>query len=201
MQTRIRVSIVTVLSIAVALFGVSPVLAAKKFSTTKEVKSLSEHEQMKLALSAAPVHITKDAAVMVYGEDGKLKEARPGTNGFTCVPSVMNLPIPDPMCMDAAVKQWLDDVGSGASKPSNTVPGIAYMARGGSHWEKHGEILMKEEAGAKVAKEPPHWMVMWPFDSKTSMLPNKPNPSGVYIMFDGTPYAHLMIHQDPKKMK
>jgi hypothetical protein len=33
------------------------------------------------------------------------------------------------------------------------------------------------------------------------MLPKKPNPSGVYIMFDGTPYAHLMIHQDPKKMK
>ena len=138
---------------------------------------------------------------MVYGEGGKLKEVRPGTNGFICVPSVMNLPIPDPMCMDAAVKQWLDDVGSGAPKPSNTVPGIAYMAKGGSHWEKNGEILMKEEAGAKVAKEPPHWMVMWPFDSKTSMLPNKPNPSGVYIMFDGMPYAHLMIYQDPKKMK
>jgi len=60
---------------------------------------------------------------------------------------------------------------------------------------------MKEEAGAKVVKEPPHWMVMWPFDSKTSMLPNTPNPSGVYIMFDGMPYAHLMIYQDPKKMK
>ncbi|MEP6959638.1 MAG: hypothetical protein ABI980_12990 [Nitrospirota bacterium] len=67
---------------------------------------------------------------MVYGEGGKLKEVRPGTNGFICVPSVMNLPIPDPMCMDAAVKQWLDDVGSGAPKPSNTVPGIAYMAKG-----------------------------------------------------------------------
>ena len=201
MQTRIGLGIVTVLSIAVGLSGVSSVLAAKKSSTVKDVKSLSEPAQMTLALSAAPAHISKEAAVMVYGEGGKLKEVRSGTNGFICVPSVMNLPIPDPMCMDAAAKQWLDDVGSGAPKPSNTVPGIAYMARGGSHWETNGEILMREEAGAKVAKEPPHWMVMWPFDSKTSMLPNKPNPSGVYIMFDGTPYAHLMIHQDPKKMK
>jgi len=201
MQTRMGLSIVAALTVAVGLSGVSSVLAATRSSTVKDMKSLSEHDQMTLALSAAPARITKDAAVMVYGEDENLKEVRPGTNGFTCVPSVMNLPIPDPICMDAAAKQWLDDVGSGAPTPSNTVPGIAYMARGGYHWEKQGEILMKEESGAKVAKEPPHWMVMWPFDSKTSMLPNKPNPSGVYIMFDGMPYAHLMIYQDPKKMK
>ena len=42
----------------------------------------------------------------MFGADGKLKEGKPGTNGFTCVPTVMNLPDPDPMCMDAAVKQW-----------------------------------------------------------------------------------------------
>ena len=201
MKNAIVLGSIIALSLTMVYSGPVDAKVGKKPSTVKDVKSLSEHAQVTLALSAAPARITKDAAVMVYGEDGKLKEVRPGTNGFTCVPSVMNLPIPDPMCMDAAVKQWLDDVGSGASKPSNTVPGIAYMARGGSHWEKHGEILMKKEAGAKVAKEPPHWMVMWPFDSKTSMLLNKPNPSGVYLMFDGTPYAHLMIHQDPKKMK
>ena len=201
MQTRIGFSIVAIVTVAVGLSGVSSVLAATRSSTVKDVKSLTEHDQMMLALSAPPARITKDAAVMVYDEGGKFKEVRPGTNGFTCVPSVMNLPIPDPMCMDAAAKQWLDDVGSGAPKPSNTVPGIAYMARGGSHREMQGEILTKEEAGAKVAKEPPHWMVMWPFDSKTSMLPNKPNPSGVYLVFDGTPYAHLMVYQDPKKMK
>jgi hypothetical protein len=52
-----------------------------------------------------------------------------------------------------------------------------------------------------VVKEPPHWMVMWPFDAAATKLPTQPNPSGVYIMFDGTPYAHLMVYQDPQKMK
>jgi hypothetical protein len=78
-----------------------------------------------------------------------------------------------------------------------TVPGISYMARGGYHWEKDGKVLMDEEPGAKLVKEPPHWMMMWPFDSTTSKLPTPPNPAGVWIMFDGSPFAHLMVYQDP----
>ncbi len=172
----------------------------KKLSTVKDVKSLSEGEQVKLALSGAPPHLVKEVGVMIYGADGKLTESKKSTNGFTCIPTVMNLPDPDPMCMDAAVQQWMNDLMVGAPKPTNTVPGIAYMARGGSHFEKEGKVVMGGD-GAKTVKEPPHWMLMWPFDAEATKLPTAPNVSGVYIMFEGTPYAHLMIYQDPKKMK
>lgn len=182
---------------AVASAGDRP---SHKKSTVKDVKAMSEKDQTALALSAAPARISKDAGVMIYGADGKLTEAKKGTNGFTCIPTVMNLPVPDPICMDAASNQWMTDVMNNAPKPSNTVPGIAYMARGGSHFEKNGKVVMAGE-GAKVVKEPPHWMVMWPFDPAASQLPTVPNPSGVYIMFEGSPYAHLMIYQDPNKMK
>jgi hypothetical protein len=173
---------------------------AKKGSTVKEVKSLSVKDQTALALSAAPAHISKEAGVMVYGADAKLIEVKTSTNGFICIPTIMNLPVPDPICMDAASNQWMNDIMSNAPKPSNTVPGIAYMARGGSHYEKDGKVVMSGE-GAKVAKEPPHWMIMWPFDAAASKLPIVPNASGVYIMFEGSPYAHLMVYQDPNKMK
>jgi hypothetical protein len=103
------------------------------------------------------------------------------------------------MCFDAAVGQWVEALQNKAPKPTNTVPGISYMARGGMHWEKDGKTLMDEEPGAILVKEPPHWMVMWPFDSKPSGLPSLPNSSGVYVMFDGTPYAHLMVYQDRRK--
>jgi hypothetical protein len=182
---------------AVASAGDKP---SHKKSTVKDVKTMSEKDQTALALSAAPARISKDAGVMIYGADGKLTEAKKGTNGFTCIPTVMNLPVPDPICMDAASNQWMTDVMNNAPKPSNTVPGIAYMARGGSHFEKNGKVVMAGE-GAKVVKEPPHWMVMWPFDPAASQLPTVPNPSGIYIMFEGSPYAHLMIYQDPNKMK
>ena len=182
---------------AIASAGDRP---SHKKSTVKDVKAMSEKDQTALALSAAPARLAKDAGVMIYGADGKLTEAKKGTNGFTCIPTVMNLPVPDPICMDAASNQWMTDVMNNAPKPSNTVPGIAYMARGGSHFEKNGKVVMAGE-GAKVVKEPPHWMVMWPFDPNASQLPTVPNPSGIYIMFEGSPYAHLMIYQDPNKMK
>jgi hypothetical protein len=173
---------------------------SKKAATVKEVKAMSEKDQTTLALSAAPARISKDAGVMIYGADGKLTETRKSANGFTCIPTVMNLPDPDPMCMDAAVQQWMNDLTNNAPKPTNTVPGIAYMAVGGSHFEKDGKIVMSGD-GAKIVKEPPHWMVMWPFEAAATKLPTVPNPSGVYIMFEGTPYAHLMLYQNPKKMK
>ncbi|MBA2487543.1 MAG: hypothetical protein H0V35_15890 [Nitrospira sp.] len=172
-----------------------------KGASVKEVKAMSEKEQTALALSAAPKHIANEAGVMVFGADGKLIEAKKSENGFTCIPTVMNLPDPDPICMDGAAHQWMTDLMNHATKPSNTLPGIAYMAFGGSHFEKNNKVVMQQEVGAKVVKEPPHWMVMWPFDPAATKLPTAPNPSGAYIMFDGSPYAHLMVYQDPKKMK
>jgi hypothetical protein len=198
MRSIIRMAFVVVLCLCLATLVTA---GEKPGKAGKDVKALSQDEQITLALSAAPPHIAKDAAVLVFGADGKLKEGKPGTNGVTCIPTVMNLPDPDPMCMDAAVKQWWEDLVANVPKPSNTVPGVAYMARGGSHWEKDGRVVMKQEPGAKIVKEPPHWMIMWPFDAKTTLLPVAPNPSGVYVMFDGTPYAHLMVYQDPRKMK
>ena len=172
----------------------------KKKASVKEVKAMSEKEQTALALSAAPKHIAREAGVMVFGADGKLTEVRKSENGFTCIPTVMNLPDPDPICMDGAAHQWMTDIMNNAPKPSNTIPGIAYMAKGGSHFEKNKKVVMQKEAGAIVVKEPPHWMVMWPFDPTATKLPTAPNPSGSYIMFDGSPYAHLMVYQDPRKM-
>ena len=175
-------------------------MPSKKGATVKEVKAMSEKDQTALAFSAAPPHIAKEAGIMIYGADGKLTETKKSANGFTCIPSVMNLPDPDPMCMDAAVQQWMTDRMNHAPKPTNTVPGIAYMARGGAHFEKDGKVVMSRD-GAEIVKEPPHWMLMWPFDAATTKLPTAPNPSGVYIMFQDSPYAHLMVYQDPRKMK
>jgi hypothetical protein len=199
MAVRIILSALLIGSFVIPTIG-SAEKGPKKAPTVKEVKTMPEKDQTALARSAAPPHIAKEAGVMIYGADGKLTETKKSGNGFTCIPTVMNLPDPDPMCMDAAVQQWMTDLMNHAPKPSNTVPGIAYMARGGSHYEKNGAVVMSGE-GATIVKEPPHWMVMWPFEAAATKLPTAPNPAGVYIMFDGTPYAHLMVYQDPRKMK
>ena len=168
------------------------------------MKGKPQGEQINIARSAAPPNISRDATIMVVGEDGKLVEAKKGTNGFTCVPEIEAQEVPDPICVDAAGWQWLIDAMSGRPKPTNTVPGIAYMAKGGWHWEKDGKITpaTKNEPGAQKVKEPAHWMVLGPFASKASGLPSMHHSKfGTYIMYEGTPYAHLMIYQDPNQVK
>lgn len=199
MRILVRIFVTGVLCLSMSMVAVAAEKGQKKGG--KDLKSMSQEKQIKLALSAAPLRISKDASVMLPGEEGKMVEVKKGTNGFTCIPTVNNRPDPDPMCYDAAVGQWVEAIQKKADKPGNTVPGISYMARGGYHWEKNGKVLMDEEPGAKLVKEPPHWMMMWPFTSADTRLPSRPNPSGVWIMFEGTPFAHLMVYQDPNKMK
>jgi hypothetical protein len=162
----------------------------------------STAERIALARSAAPADIAKGARVMDMDAEGKMVELAPGTNGFTCMPDDPSTPIADPMCMDPAAFQWASDLISGKPKPTNTAPGFAYMARGGEHYEKDGAILMQNAEGAKLVKEPPHWMLFWPFSAAATGLPSLPQgDKGTYVMWDGTPYAHLMVYQDPNKMK
>jgi hypothetical protein len=196
-----RFSIFAMTVLIAAAWGIGSLAADEKKMSESPIAKMSQDELVKLALSAAPAHIAKDATAMVPGPDGKLMEARKGTNGFTCVPDLDGMSEPDPLCADPAAWQWANDLLSNAPKPTNTVPGVAYMAKGGWHFEKDGKILMNNEPGAKAVKEPPHWMIFWPFDSKMSGIPAMPNAGGVYVMFDGTPYSHLMIYQDPNKLK
>ena len=92
MPMRKILIVIAILDLTISVLSLEA--EAKEFGAASDVKVMSEQEQMKLALSAAPAHVAKEAAVMVYGNDGKLKEARPGTNGYTCIPTVMNLPDP-----------------------------------------------------------------------------------------------------------
>ena len=48
-----------------------------------------------------------------------------------------------------------------------------------------------------TVKEPPHWALIWPFDPKQVGLSDRPKETGTWVMYAGTPYAHLMINQQP----
>ena len=73
------------------------------------MKGKPQGEQINIARSAAPSRISRDATIMVVGEDGKVVEAKKGTKGFTCVPEIEAQEEPDPICVDAAGWQWLSD--------------------------------------------------------------------------------------------
>ncbi|MGH7700130.1 MAG: hypothetical protein ACREMJ_06385 [Gemmatimonadales bacterium] len=156
---------------------------------------------IKKAEAGAPAAISAKATIAHIDPAGKAVHiVRQGTNRFTCTL------LPDgsdaPYCGDQHAWQWVVDAFTGKPAPTNTAPGIAYMAQGGMHHETpDGESVMMPGPNTKEVQEPPHWMLTWPVDPAVSGLPTKPNPGGVYVMFGGTPYAHLMVYQDPNKLK
>jgi hypothetical protein len=149
--------------------------------------------KIKRALSAAPPDVAKAAKVVDVDAQGKITVLREGTNGFTCFPGHPGVVGDVAMCADAPSMQWASDWRSHKPKPTNTEPGIIYMLAGGTDWSA---IDPYATTGTPIT-EPAHWMVMWPFNPKTSGLANKPSQTGTWIMWAGTAYAHLMINQRP----
>ncbi len=149
--------------------------------------------KIRRALSAAPPEIAKAAKVMDMDAQGKMTVLRAGTNGFTCFPGTPGVIGDVAMCADPPAMQWLSDAMSHKPQPTNTQPGVIYMLAGGTDWSATDP---NATSGTPI-KEPPHWMIMWPFDSKTSGLPTTAKQTGTWIMYAGTPWAHLMINQHP----
>jgi hypothetical protein len=145
------------------------------------------------AMSAGPTDVTKSAKIVDTDAHGNTFVLREGDNGFTCMPGNPKVVGEPPMCVDAPSMQWFADAKDHKSKPTNTVPGITYMLAGAtqrSDSDPNDTTSMPIEIG-------PHWMIMWPFDPKTTGLPTKHRPKGAYIMYAGSPYAHLHIMGRP----
>ena len=172
---------------AVAWLGTATAVQAQQADTEALIKS---------ALAAAPADIAKDAAVIAPGPDGKMVTLKEGTNGFTCLPDQPQTPGKDAMCLDPQAMIWAQSWMNHDPSPKNLSPGVAYMLTGGSDvsatdpWATPGP-------NHKFVSSPPHWMVMWPFSAHATGLSTTPSQTGTWIMFAGTPYAHLMVNQVP----
>jgi len=159
-----------------------------------KVKKMSTAELIRSAASAAPREIGDHAAVIAPDANGKMVEIRAGTNGWTCMADAPETPGLDPMCADRQSMQFLQSWMSKAPKPANTAPGIVYMLQGGSDISATDPFATKTE---RFIESPPHYMVMWPYDAKATGFSTTPKKTGTWIMWAGTPYAHLMINQRP----
>ncbi len=157
--------------------------------------SPKESFQVKIARaeSAGPTVIVKNATIAERDAQGNLEILRKGTNDFTCMPgdpSGIGMPA---MCEDKASMQWDDDFSHHRPKPTNTVPGITYMLEGATQ-RSDSDPNDKTSPPIKIG---PHWMIMWPFDPKLTGLPTTHKPTGAYIMWAGSPYAHVHIMGRP----
>ncbi|WEX91171.1 hypothetical protein PZN02_004803 [Sinorhizobium garamanticum] len=148
---------------------------------------------IKNAESAAPAAVASGAAIHVMDEKGSMRTLREGTNGFWCMPDNPNTPGPDPMCGDANAMEWATAWMQKKEPPKGKV-GFMYMLAGGSDGSNTDPYATKPEEGNNWVETGPHVMIV----NATDMMQGyptdpKPDTSRPYVMWAGTPYAHLMI--------
>lgn len=155
--------------------------------------ALTTKQKIALALSAGPSNIVKDATVAEPDGHGGMTILRQGSNGFTCMPGDLSGIGMPPMCMDKVAVQWNKDFEEHKPKPTTTVPGIEYMLAGAT---QRSDTDPNDKTSPPI-RIGPHWMILWPFDPQTTGLPTKHKPTGVYIMWAGSPYAHIHVMGRP----
>ncbi|HEV2593727.1 MAG TPA: hypothetical protein VGU01_00835 [Sphingomicrobium sp.] len=160
---------------------------------TKNTASETSKDPIASAESAAPATLAHDATIMVADASGAMKTIRAGKNGWTCIPDDPHTPGPDPMCMDGNAAKWVQAM-LGHKPPPNGAPGVMYMLEGGTDASNTDPYAQQPTSANDWIKTGPHIMIV----GSKAMLAGypsgaKPDTSAPYVMWAGTPYAHLMV--------
>lgn len=160
---------------------------------TKNTAAEATKDPIASAESAAPASLAHDATIMTADASGAMKTVRQGKNGWTCIPDDPHTPGPDPMCMDGNAAKWVQAM-IGHKPPPDNLPGVMYMLEGGTDASNTDPYATKPTAQNDWVKTGPHIMIV----GSKAMLARypsgaKPDTSAPYVMWAGTPYAHLMV--------
>lgn len=148
---------------------------------------------IKSAESAAPGALSAGAAVYAMSDKGEMRTLREGSNGWWCMPDSPATPGPDPMCGDANSMEWAM-AWIGKKDPPKGKVGFTYMLEGGTDASNTDPYATAPAEANNWIKTGPHVMVVNAMDLMTG-YPTSPTPDTAqpYVMWAGTPYAHLML--------
>jgi hypothetical protein len=148
-------------------------------------KNTTTAGKVALAEAAGPVEIAHHATIIEMTSTMESKTLRAGTNGWTCIADPKG-----PMCVDAT---FMSFAGAMMNKltPNVTKVSIGYMLVGDA-----GASLSDPFASAPTAdwvKSGAHTMVLVPDATQLDGMSTDPASGGPYVMWKGTPYAHVMV--------
>ena len=156
--------------------------------------AMTKEQKIANAMTAAPASVSAKATIL----DWPAKEGEPptllrqGSNGWHCLPDMPESPGSDPMCVDQAWMKWIEAYMTHKT-PQITGVGIGYMIAPGGGWASNTDpYAMAATADNHWGLHVPHLMIVVPNLSSLDGISTDPNNGGPYVMFAGTPYAHIM---------
>jgi hypothetical protein len=155
---------------------------------------MTRDQKIANAMTAAPAPISGNATVLDWPatDTAKPEVLRAGSNGWSCFPDMPESKGNDPMCLDETWMKWLE--GYVSHKPPVVARvGIGYMLAPGGAWGSNTDpFAMQETATNHWGHHNPHMMVLVPDLRSLSGMSTDPDNGGPYVMWAGTPYAHIM---------
>ena len=190
--------IVLTVGLVALIFGTHSLATPNEFQATSPMTAgpvkppTTEPDMIKSAMSAAPLAVAQAATIVTMDDKMNMKTLRAGTNGWTCLPDMPATPGADPMCLDKNGVEWVHAWMVRKNPPPDKM-GFGYMLAGGSDASNTDPFATKPAAGGRWVDTGPHVMILnigTKFDGYPTTADNTKVP---YVMFPGTPYAHLML--------
>jgi hypothetical protein len=126
----------------------APTVAQHHASKPKVQKAKTDAELIASAMSVAPAAVSKDATIVVVGEDAKLRTLREGQGAFTCVPDDPSTPGTDPMCLDRHGMEWFKALLAHEKPPEGQI-WFVYMLKGSSDASNDDPFASEPPTGKK----------------------------------------------------
>lgn len=156
--------------------------------------SSAQDDLIASARSAGPASVSDDATVMNWN----LETVVEGSNGWTCLPDRPDTEGTDPWCVNGP---WLDFLRAYVSQtePTYSDIGIAYMLMGDSPVSNSDPYATEPTTPDDwVTGVEGHLMLLVPDLSLLEGISTDHLNGGPWVMWPGTPYAHLMIPIDSR---
>jgi hypothetical protein len=172
-------------------FLVTAFLGCSAMASAANAAEPSKAALIRDALSAAPPSIARTARVM----DWDHTELKKGSGNYVCHPTPPDIRAKggrEPMCMDEVWEKWADAWINKKPFKADRV-GVAYMLAGDTGASNTDPFATSRTADNQWVAEGPHLMVLVPDAVQLDGLSTDPNNGGAYVMWKGTPYAHIMI--------
>lgn len=138
---------------------------------------------------AAPASISRHATIV----DHQGAVLREGSNGWVCMPDMTDVPNDSPMCLDAPWREVID-AWMNRREPRITRMGFGYMLQGDLPTSNIDPFATAPTADNQwLQNGGPHVMIVLPQPTLLDGLPTDPANGGPWVMWKGSPYAHIMV--------
>lgn len=185
----------TIASVVVSFLVLTPGLALAQSGPPADAAA---EEAIRSAVSAAPHSVTVDATIIdgtmpPSGTNPGQNVLREGSNGWVCMPDNPEVPGDSAACVDEAWRDFLDGFLGGEEAPSYSGIGFGYMLRGDFPVSNRDPFATGPTSDNEwIPDSGPHVMILVPDHSLFDGLPTSPG-DGPWVMWAGTPYAHIMV--------